>query len=374
MLATLPMEDDNPFAVFAFSEGPASDLPLSTPTDAAAPIQPLILKKATKKRPREEHSKEEKTVSSFFAPPSSSGEKQKGKQAQAKGTKAPAAASKKSQKKKVDVCCEEDFQSFTVEQKNALIKKWRAMVDRTAGKQDQMFQMLVSVILSSRAQEVIVKQALEKLKRVLTQEGKEFTAEAVAAMEIDSAAEICKSVHYNKAKAAHIVAAAKAIQETYRGNVPLKEKDLITLPGVGPTLSKLLNFLYTHWEEEKIETSPKKQKTHDAGGNMHMSMNNFTVKSSTEATRNGAEKPARKGPKPSVDLSQFAATNVKLPPRVVNMKGKAGSSMSSKVSVSSAEKEIGEGSSSQESGSLVEEEPKSLSQEPEEVIELGDSD
>ena len=61
-----------------------------------------------------------------------------------------------------------------------------------------MLQVLCAVILSSRAQKTIIKEAVRRLGQL----SGGFTAETVAKLDQEQLADICRSVHYNKVRRA----------------------------------------------------------------------------------------------------------------------------------------------------------------------------
>ena len=63
---------------------------------------------------------------------------------------------------------------------------------------------------------------------------------SVANMPDAELADLIKSVHYNKAKAKHLVQASKLLLQRHKGRVPRTHASLIRLPGVGETLAELL--------------------------------------------------------------------------------------------------------------------------------------
>ncbi|CAM9344438.1 unnamed protein product [Choristocarpus tenellus] len=138
----------------------------------------------------------------------------------------------------------EDFDNLSEVERLGVVNKWRAMADGKEIELVQRFQVLVSVILSSRAQAVVVAEALSRLKK---REGG-LTVEAMATIKQEELADIIRSVHWNKAKAKHIHEAALTLKQRHQGKVPSKEKQLLALPGVGPALGRILAVVYASWD------------------------------------------------------------------------------------------------------------------------------
>jgi endonuclease III len=138
-----------------------------------------------------------------------------------------------------------------------------------AGRDEELrrFHQFVGVVLSSRAQFVVVVDTLRVLQRRLLRapkaakaggvggvavtgggpggeggegQGEGLTPRTLAGMKEDDLAELIKSVHYNKAKAKHLVKASKMLLQRHKGRVPRNQAALLRLPGIGETLAELL--------------------------------------------------------------------------------------------------------------------------------------
>lgn len=112
----------------------------------------------------------------------------------------------------------------------------------------QRFRLLVAVILSSRTQEQIVRQAMETISREYP--GPRFSPDSFAALPSSEAlSEKLSFVHCNKVKSKHILQSAATIQTEFGGRVPGRREGLLRMAGIGPTLAPLLEFLFTRLDE-----------------------------------------------------------------------------------------------------------------------------
>ncbi|CAM9280672.1 unnamed protein product [Discosporangium mesarthrocarpum] len=154
-----------------------------------------------------------------------------------------------------------DYGSLSEADRLAAVRKWRAMADVGQTDAVQRFQVLVAVILSSRAQAGVVSEALSRLK---SGEGG-LTPATMAAISQDELAHTLRRVHWNKAKAKHIRDTATAVKEIHRGEVPHGEKDLLQLPGVGPALGRVLSVVYASWKSANPRSQPPQEEGEDEG-------------------------------------------------------------------------------------------------------------
>jgi len=113
------------------------------------------------------------------------------------------------------------------------------------------FRLLVAVILSSRTQEQIVRQAIDKIAQCYP--GPQFSPRYFASSieSWETLSERLSFVHCNKVKSRHILQTANIIEKEFRGKVPRRREGLLKMAGIGPTLAPLLEFLFARHEEEQ---------------------------------------------------------------------------------------------------------------------------
>lgn len=111
------------------------------------------------------------------------------------------------------------------------------------------FQFVVAVMLSAQCTDKKVNQCTESLFRHYR------TASDFARVSQKTLAQAIKSITFFNAKARHIVAMAKIIDEQYRGRIPKSATELVTLPGIGyKTAHVVLGELYDIWEGIPTDT------------------------------------------------------------------------------------------------------------------------
>ncbi|MEK7604775.1 MAG: endonuclease III [Patescibacteria group bacterium] len=115
------------------------------------------------------------------------------------------------------------------------------------------FQFVVAVILSAQCTD----KAVNKLTATLFTKYK--TALDFARAKPATFVKEISSVTFYRNKAKAIIAAAKRVQETYGGKVPMTEKELVTLPGVGyKTAHVILGELHGIFEGIPTDTHVKR--------------------------------------------------------------------------------------------------------------------
>lgn len=169
----------------------------------------------------------------------------------------------------------EDMSVVTEEEKEGTVQKWTKImfpVRRTqaeglandADDQDDAvntyrFRLLVAVILSSRTQARVVREAIEKIAQAFP--GQQFSVKGFAALKSwEALSDRLSFVHMNKVKSRHICESAVLIRKEFGGRVPTQRAGLLRMAGIGPTLAPLLEFLYTHDDEER-KGKAQEQKT-----------------------------------------------------------------------------------------------------------------
>ncbi len=166
----------------------------------------------------------------------------------------------------------ENFEALGQREREAVHRKWASIVRcgsgsgsgvSTVDNDDEAFRLLASVILSSRTQEAVVRQAVGRMAAMPGG----FTLGALAALDPEDTSllhERISFVHCNKVKARHIVLSARRIRDELGGRVPRDMAGLLTIHGIGPTLAPLLVFLFKHHHEE--QTRKEKEKAKDEAG------------------------------------------------------------------------------------------------------------
>merc|ERR1712032_1573206 len=71
-----------------------------------------------------------------------------------------------------------------------------------------------------------------------------ISVELLSAANPDMLEALFEGVHWQKSKCRKIVAAAQDVKTRWNGKVPTKRSELVTLPGIGPKLADLLDFLF----------------------------------------------------------------------------------------------------------------------------------
>jgi len=90
-----------------------------------------------------------------------------------------------------------------------------------------IFQLLVAVVLSAQCTDKRINQVTPALFRRFPD------AKSMAEAEPEEVLEYISSVSYPNAKASHLVALARMLQERHQGEVPSDMNQLLDLPGVG---------------------------------------------------------------------------------------------------------------------------------------------
>lgn len=96
------------------------------------------------------------------------------------------------------------------------------------------FELLVAVILSAQATDVLVNKVTPKLFERFA------SVEELADASYEEVAEIIRQVNYYKNKAKYIVETARVVRDNYQGKVPERMEDLVKLPGVGRKVANVI--------------------------------------------------------------------------------------------------------------------------------------
>lgn len=110
------------------------------------------------------------------------------------------------------------------------------------------FSLLVAVVLSAQCTDKRVNQVTPALLAAYP------TAEAMARADERDIYTYIKSVSYPNAKANHLSQMAKRLVEHFRGTVPMKREELVTLPGVGRKTANVVLAVLLHAPVIPVDT------------------------------------------------------------------------------------------------------------------------
>jgi len=104
---------------------------------------------------------------------------------------------------------------------------------------NNLYELLVAVMLSA--------QCTDKRVNIITPAlfKKYPSTKELAKANIDDVKEIIKSCSFFNNKAKNLIAMAKMVEEEFNGEIPLNQKDLIKLPGVGQKTANVVLIEYT---------------------------------------------------------------------------------------------------------------------------------
>jgi len=104
---------------------------------------------------------------------------------------------------------------------------------------NNLYELLVSVMLSA--------QCTDKRVNIITPAlfKKYPSTKELAKANIDDVKEIIKSCSFFNNKAKNLIAMAKMVEEEFNGEIPLNQKDLVKLPGVGQKTANVVLIEYT---------------------------------------------------------------------------------------------------------------------------------
>jgi endonuclease-3 len=126
------------------------------------------------------------------------------------------------------------------------VQKWRALAgvegETRANSEDVRLQLLVAAIIHPKTGESVVMSSMARLRSWGGKAGLSATALAQASPE--TLEQILEGVHWHKAKAGRISAAATALVQRFRGRVPTHREELLSVPGIGPTGAGLLAYVF----------------------------------------------------------------------------------------------------------------------------------
>lgn len=112
------------------------------------------------------------------------------------------------------------------------------------------FQLVAAVMLSAQCTD---KKVNEVTDAILFKKYK--TPADFADADLDTLIDETRGITFNAAKAKHLIAAAKVVQDSFGGEIPRTDKELITMPGVAyKTAHVVLGELYDIWEGIPTDT------------------------------------------------------------------------------------------------------------------------
>jgi len=125
------------------------------------------------------------------------------------------------------------------------VRKWQGLASHGTTVQERRFQMLVAAILHPKTSERVVREHMDSLRSWARREERgTLRAATLVGVTVDVLKAQLEGVHWHKVKAQRIISAAEALRERWNGEVPYREKDLLTLPGIGPQSAGLLAFVF----------------------------------------------------------------------------------------------------------------------------------
>ena len=121
--------------------------------------------------------------------------------------------------------------------KNILLKHYPNSVTELNYK--NLYELLVAVMLSA--------QCTDKRVNIITPAlfKKYPSTKELANAKLDDVKELIKSCSFFNNKAKNLIAMAKMVQEEFNGKIPLNQKDLVKLPGVGQKTANVVLIEYT---------------------------------------------------------------------------------------------------------------------------------
>lgn len=144
-------------------------------------------------------------------------------------------------------------------QRDKIRKKWQSLADPSAPLEVRRFQLLIAARLHARAQEPVVKAAMDRLRKHFekdgerqvgtarasenTNEDKGLCARTLSTSDPERIAAVIKTVNFPNAKARHIIQEGKEVCTRFGGTVPQTRHGLMELTGIGKKLADILAFV-----------------------------------------------------------------------------------------------------------------------------------
>lgn len=110
------------------------------------------------------------------------------------------------------------------------------------------FELVIAVALSAQCTDKRVNLITPALFKAYP------TAEALAGADIEEVKRLIQSCSFFNNKALNLIAMAKRVVEVYGGEIPLDEKELVTLAGVGQKTAHVVLIEYTHANLMAVDT------------------------------------------------------------------------------------------------------------------------
>eukprot|EP00931_Biecheleriopsis_adriatica_P065245 TRINITY_DN39834_c0_g1_i1.p2 TRINITY_DN39834_c0_g1~~TRINITY_DN39834_c0_g1_i1.p2 ORF type:complete len:335 (+),score=76.40 TRINITY_DN39834_c0_g1_i1:47-1051(+) len=138
---------------------------------------------------------------------------------------------------------QEDFSALSAEERSRISEKWRGLTGQATKPQDIRLQLLVAAILHPKAPEKKVQVCMTRLRTWAAAAEGALSPSLLAATSPEQIEEMLQGLHWSKTKSQRLAAAASMLVEKWNGQVPSRQGHLQTLPGIGPKLGALLEFV-----------------------------------------------------------------------------------------------------------------------------------
>jgi endonuclease-3 len=130
--------------------------------------------------------------------------------------------------------------------KNAFIERYSDAVTELS--YSNVFELVIAVALSAQCTDKRVNLITPLLFETYP------TAEALACADIEEIKRLIQSCSFFNNKAINLIAMAKRVVDVYAGEVPLDEKELVTLAGVGQKTAHVVLIEYTQANLMAVDT------------------------------------------------------------------------------------------------------------------------
>jgi len=158
-----------------------------------------------------------------------------------------------------------------------VLEKWQDLAGRAPHPEALRFQLIVAAILHPKASEAAVRRCMLRLHDWAskgtgntpdTQGSSGLTPARLAAAAEEDIERILEGLHWHRTKASRIVSAAKVVEAARQAGqgVPRIRKQLLNLPGVGPKLAQLLEFVCGELAVDETEHCDVEQPHRAVGG------------------------------------------------------------------------------------------------------------
>eukprot|EP00928_Gymnodinium_smaydae_P037788 TRINITY_DN26188_c0_g9_i1.p1 TRINITY_DN26188_c0_g9~~TRINITY_DN26188_c0_g9_i1.p1 ORF type:complete len:349 (-),score=72.24 TRINITY_DN26188_c0_g9_i1:138-1184(-) len=137
----------------------------------------------------------------------------------------------------------EDFSKLSEEERSRIVAKWRGLVGDSSDPEAIRLQLLVAAILHPKAPEARVQNCMTKLRDWGAADGGSSFLKRLAESTPDEVEKVILGLHWSRTKSVRLTAAAVMLSERCDGRVPCRREDLLSIPGIGPKLAGLLEFV-----------------------------------------------------------------------------------------------------------------------------------